>query len=63
MSNKFSASWKNGEIASVSHRFFPNKIKKLLEQFSVYVLCCFKKYASTSVIGKVITKFESGHVK
>ena len=63
ISNKFSVLLKNGKIPSVSHKFFPNLIKKLVGKFSAYMLRCLRKHASTLVVCKVIKKFENGQDK
>ena len=47
----------------LSAAIFPKSDKKILEQFSAYILCFFKKYASTLVICNVVKKAENGHVK
>ena len=54
MSNKFSASWKMGKFPLLAANIFSKSDKKFLEEFSAYMLCCFKKYARTLVICKVV---------
>ena len=43
--------------------FSPKSDKKELKQFSAYMLCCFKEYASTLVICKAVAKAEICHGK
>ena len=41
----------------------PKSDKKFLEQFSLYMLCCFKNFASNLIVCKVVAKIENGQVK
>ena len=41
-----------GNFPLLAENFFPKLDKKFLEQFSAYMPCCFKKYASTSVFSR-----------
>ena len=52
-----------GKFPLLAANFFPKSGKKFLEQLSAYMLCCFRKYTSTLVIYKVVTKVENGHIK
>ena len=52
-----------GKFPLLAANFFPKSDKKFLEQFSAYILCCFKKYASFLVICKVVAKVENGRVE
>ena len=54
MPNKFSASWKMGKFPLLAANVFSESDKMFLEQFFAYMLCYFKKYASTFVICKVV---------
>ena len=54
---------KMGKFPLLAANFFPKSGKKFLEQFSAYMLCCFRKYTSTLVIYKVVAKVENGHIK
>ena len=51
-----------GKFPLLAANFPPESDKKFLEQFSAYMLCCFKKYA-TLVICKVAAKVENGHAE
>ena len=42
----FSLTKKMGKFLLLAAHFFPKSDKKLLEQFSTYMLCCFKKYGN-----------------
>ena len=48
---------KKGKFPLLAANVFPKSDKKL-EQFSAYMLCCFKNYASTLVICKVVKKLK-----
>ena len=53
MPNKFSAWWKMGKFPLLAANVFSESDKMFLEQFFAYMLCYFKKYASTLVICNV----------
>ena len=52
-----------GKFPLLAAIFSPKSDKTFLRQFSAYMLCYFKKFASTLVICKVVTKVENDHVK
>ena len=54
---------KMAKFPLLAANFSPKSDEKKLEQFSAYMLCCFRRYASTLVTCKVVAKAENCHVK
>ena len=54
---------KMGKFLPLPTNVSPKSDKKFLEQFSLYMLCCFKNYASNLVVRKVVAKIENVQVK